>query len=78
MSKKRLKGTIISDKMDKTAVVRVETLKKHPKYRKRVRMFKKYMADNPNNNRKEGEEVIIEESHPLSKRKKWRIVEGEK
>jgi len=74
MPKKQLKGVIISDKMEKTAVVRVEKIKKHPKYKKRYRIFKKYKAHNPENKFKIGDKVIIEESRPLSKEKRWRII----
>jgi small subunit ribosomal protein S17 len=74
MPKKRLKGKIVSDKMQKTVVVRVERIKEHPKYRKRYRVFKKYKAHVEGGNFKVGDEVIIEECRPLSKEKKWRVI----
>ncbi len=74
MSKKQLKGILVSDKMQKTAVVKVERIKEHPKYKKRYRIFKKYKAHNPENEFKIGDKVIIEECRPLSKEKKWKII----
>jgi len=72
--KRRLKGIIVSCKMQKTAVVKVDRLKFHPKYKKYYRVSKKFKADNPNNKYKEGDKVIIEETRPLSKEKRWRII----
>ncbi len=74
MPKKKLIGIITSAKMSKTAVVRVERIKEHPKYKKRYRVHKKYKAHNPKNQYKEGDKVIIEETRPLSKEKRWRII----
>lgn len=74
MSKKQLKGIVVSDKMDKTVVVRVETLKTHPKYRRQYKSHKKYKAHDEENNCKTGDIVIIEETRPLSKDKKWKVV----
>jgi len=71
---KRLKGTIISDKMDKTRVVEVTTLKKHPLYQRRFKVTKRYKAHDPENKHKDGEKVIIEETRPISKDKRWRII----
>jgi len=73
--KKVLQGTIISDKMQDTAVVRVDTVKEHPKYRKRFKFSKKYKAHNEGGKFKLGEKVIIEESKPISKDKRW-VVKG--
>ena len=70
---KRLKGTITSDKMDKTVVVEVTTLKKHPLYQRRFKSTKRYKAHNPENKHKAGEDVIIEEVRPISRDKRWRI-----
>lgn len=75
MPKKRLTGIIVSDKMDKTRVVKVERLKLHPLYRKYYRVFKKYKAHDPENKYKVGDKVVIEETRPLSKEKRWRIIE---
>jgi len=74
MPKHRLEGIIVSDKMTKTAVVKVEELKRHPVYRKVYRFWKKYKADNPGNKYREGDQVVIEECRPLSKEKAWRII----
>ncbi len=72
--KKILEGTIISEKMKKTVVVKTETFKVDPKYRKRFRVFKKYKADTGGNTCKIGDRVLIEESRPISKDKCWRVV----
>ena len=68
-------GTVVSTKMDKTAVVAVERRRPHPLYRKIVRSTKRYKAHDPNNNAVLGDVVRIEETRPLSKEKRWRIVE---
>ncbi len=73
-NKRRLKGIIVSTKMKNTAVVEVEYLKFHPKYKKYYRRHKKFKAHNPDDQFKEGEKVIIEETRPLSKEKRWRII----
>lgn len=74
IKKRRLVGTVISNKMLKTAVVKVEELKFHPKYKKYYRFHKKFKADNPDNKYKEGDKVLIEATRPLSKEKKWKII----
>jgi len=74
MPKKKLKGIIISDKMEKTVVVKVERIKEHPKYKKRYKVFSKYKADTNNIECKEGDNVLIEESRPLSKEKRWIVI----
>jgi len=71
---KKLKGTIVSDKMDKTVVVEVTSLKKHPKYERRFRVSKRYKAHDPENSHKVGERVVIAETRPMSKTKSWKIV----
>ncbi len=73
--KRRLKGTVISDKQDKSVVVRVEALKSHPIYRKKYKTTSKFMAHDENGKFKIGDIVTIEESRPLSKNKRWRVVE---
>jgi len=73
MPKKQLKGTIISDKMQKTVVVRVERLKEHKKYKRRFKVHKNYKA-HISEEYKEGDRVIIEECRPISKDKKWRVI----
>lgn len=70
-----LQGEVVSDKMDKTAVVLVSRFKQHPKYKKRYLVSKKYKAHNENNQYKTGDRVIIRESCPISKDKKWVIIE---
>lgn len=71
------KGTVTSDKMDKTIVMEVHTYKSHPKYKKRYRSTKKYIADDPKNQYKIGDTVTIYETRPLSKRKRWTVVKPE-
>lgn len=68
-------GTVSSDKMDKTITVRVETVKQHPLYKKTIRTSKKYKAHDENNEAKIGDVVKIMETRPLSKDKRWRLVE---
>ncbi|RLA80031.1 MAG: 30S ribosomal protein S17 [Deltaproteobacteria bacterium] len=67
-------GVVISDKMDKTVVVRVERLVQHPKYKKVVRRFAKYKAHDERNECKVGDKVLIIETRPLSKTKRWRVM----
>ena len=71
-------GIITSLKMAKTAVVTVHTYKAHPKYKKRYRVSKKFYAHCDNENLREGETVTIAEARPLSKLKRWRVVEETK
>ncbi len=73
--RRRMVGRVTSNKMDKTAVVAVETIKQHPLYRKTIRTTKKYKAHDPNNQAQIGDVVRIEETRPLSKEKRWIIVE---
>lgn len=73
MVKKRLVGQVISDKMDRTVVVRVERMKIHPKFKIRYKAHKKYKAHDEKNEAKVGDKVIIEEFRPLSKGKRWRV-----
>ena len=68
-------GTVSSDKMEKTITVSVETVKQHPLYKKTIRTSKKYMAHDENNEAKTVDVVKIMETHPLSKNKRWRLVE---
>lgn len=68
-------GKVVSDKMDKTIVVAVETYKKHPLYAKRIKYTKKFKAHDENNQAKIGDIVKIMETRPLSKDKRWRLVE---
>ncbi len=68
-------GKVVSDKMDKTIVVAVETYKKHNLYHKRIKYTKKYKAHDENNTAKIGDTVRIVETRPLSKDKRWRLAE---
>ncbi|GIM46128.1 30S ribosomal protein S17 [Collibacillus ludicampi] len=68
-------GKVVSDKMDKTIVVAVETAKKHPLYGKTIKRTKKFKAHDENNTAKIGDIVKIMETRPLSKDKRWRLVE---
>jgi small subunit ribosomal protein S17 len=68
-------GLVVSDKMDKTVVVAVETRKVHPLYKKAIRVTKKYNAHDENNACKIGDKVKIGETRPLSKEKHWRVTE---
>jgi len=68
-------GKVVSDKMDKTIVVSVETYKTHPLYGKRIKYTKKFKAHDENNQAKVGDVVKIMETRPLSKDKRWRLVE---
>lgn len=73
--KRILKGKIISDKMDKTVVVLVGSLREHPKYKKKYEVSKKYKAHDEKNKCKIGDIVEIIESRPISKEKRW-LVKG--
>lgn len=68
-------GTVVSDKNDKTIVVAVETLVEHPLYKKRVRRTRKFHAHDEKNEARVGDKVRIMETRPLSKLKRWRLVE---
>ncbi len=72
-NRRRLQGTVISDKMDKTVVVRVETVRRHPLYGKVIRTAKKFFAHDESNTVVSGDVVQIVESRPLSKRKRWAV-----
>ncbi len=72
--RKRLEGTVVSDKMDKTVVVAVETLQRHPIYGKVVRRAKKYHAHDESNTCQVGDRVSIIESRPISRTKRWAVV----
>ena len=73
--RKQRTGVVVSDAMDKTVVVQVESRKPHPLYRKVVKQFKKFYAHDEENAAKVGDEVTITECRPLSKTKRWRLVE---
>ncbi len=73
MPKKKLTGIVVSDRMQKTVVVEVKRVVLHPKYKKRYNVSKKYKAHDENNEYKVGDKVVIEESRPYSKDKKWKV-----
>ena len=75
MPKRVLSGTVVSDKTDKTVVVRVERRVKHPLYGKIIRLSKKYHAHDEANAFKAGEQVRIEECKPISKLKTWTVLD---
>jgi small subunit ribosomal protein S17 len=68
-------GTVVSDRMQKTVVVRVERLKQHPRYKKVVRQATKFKAHDEANQCATGDVVRIQETRPLSREKRWRVVE---
>ena len=72
--RRRLQGVVISDKMVKTRVIRVERMKLHPKYKKRYVMSTKFKAHDEQGKYRVGDQVILEETRPISKDKCWRIV----
>lgn len=74
MSSKKLEGVVVSDAMDKTVVVQVERLIKHPKYKKYIRRSKKYKAHDEKNEYRVGDKVIIEETRPISRDKHFKII----
>ncbi|MCK5878658.1 MAG: 30S ribosomal protein S17 [Holophagae bacterium] len=66
-------GSVVSNLMDKSIVVKVESLIKHPLYKKYIKKSKKYMAHDPENDCNIGDKVEIVETRPLSSRKRWRL-----
>ena len=74
MPKKQLTGKVISDKMQKTIVVRVESVKKHTRYKQRYRAHKNYKAHDAKGEYSVGDKVIIEECRPLSGKKRWMAI----
>ena len=76
MGKRKTKvGRVVSDKMDKTIVVSIERLARHPLYKRVVRLTSKFKAHDEANEAKVGDTVLIEESRPLSATKRWRLIE---
>lgn len=74
-NRKSITGTVVSDKMDKTIVVAVETFETHPIYKKRFKKTTKFKAHDENNECGIGDKVKIMETRPLSKDKRWRLVD---
>jgi small subunit ribosomal protein S17 len=73
-TRKRARGIVQSDKMDKSVTVAVTILEKHPLYGKYMRRVTKHMAHDPQNSARRGDLVEIESTRPLSRRKRWRVV----
>lgn len=71
--KRQLLGTVVSDKMEKSVVVLVERTVKHPLYKKFVKRYKRFAAHDEQNSCQVGDKVVIIESRPLSKTKRWRV-----
>ncbi len=69
-----MQGVVVSDKMDKTIVVKVERRVMHPLYKKYIRLSKKYAAHDEDNKIKTGDIVSIRECRPISKRKRWEVI----
>ena len=74
-NRKERVGVVVSDVQDKTIVVNVDRRKQHPLYKKVVRVSKKFTAHDENNEAKKGDTVRIVETRPLSKQKRWRLLE---
>lgn len=74
-NRKVREGRVVSDKMDKTVVVSVESLVRHPIYGRRIRRTKRYKAHDETNQCRVGDKVRIQETRPLSKEKRWRVVQ---
>ena len=73
MERKTREGVVVSDAMQKTRVVKVERVFRHPRYERVVRVSKKLKAHDEGNQSRVGDRVLIEETRPLSKEKRWRI-----
>ncbi len=76
MFKKKLQGIVLSNKAEKTLTVSVKNIKKHSKYKKKYNTFKKYYVHDESNEVQEGDVIIFEMCRPLSKNKKWRVLEN--
>ena len=68
-------GRVASDRAEKTIIVEVESIRRHRLYKKPVRIRRKFMADDPQNTCRIGDVVQIEECRPMSRRKRWRLIE---
>jgi len=71
---RKLRGVVVSDKMQKTVVVAITSLKLHSKYQKYFKVTKKFKAHDENNEYHTGDKVLIQETRPLSKEKRWRVI----
>lgn len=74
MAKKKLQGIVVSDKMNKTVVVEVESVIEHPKYKRRYKSHKRYKAHDEKQEYHTGDAVLIEETKPMSKDKNWIVL----
>ncbi|MFA5701094.1 MAG: 30S ribosomal protein S17 [Desulfuromonas sp.] len=74
-NKKKVVGVVTSDKMDKTVVVKTEDLVKHPVYKKYLKRSRKYKAHDENNSCTVGDKVLITETRPMSRDKRWRVTQ---
>lgn len=72
--KKRFSGVVVSDKMNKTVIVRVDRVRVHPKYKKRYTASKRYKVHDEKGQHKEGDKVVFIECRPLSRDKRWRVI----
>lgn len=72
--KKRLEGTVVSDRMEKSRVAEVVRLRRHPLYQKEMKIRKRYKFHDPGNESRTGDLVAIEECRPLSREKRWRLI----
>ncbi len=72
--KQQLRGVVVSDKMDKTVVVKIDIRKRHPKYKKTYTISKKFKAHDAANEYKIGDVVVIESTRPISKDKKFKVI----
>ena len=72
--RKEREGVVVSDAMDKTITVLIERRMRHPQYGKEIKRFKKFYAHDEKNEAKKGDRVLIAETRPLSKLKRWRLV----
>lgn len=72
--KRKLQGVVVSDKMQKTRVVAITRLKKHPRYKKYYKITSRFKAHDEKNEYRVGDKVIIEETRPLSREKRWKII----
>ncbi len=72
--KREMVGRVVSDKMQKTVVVSIQTLHRHRLYQRTVRRTKKYMAHNEGDEARQGDLVRVQESRPISRHKRWRVL----
>lgn len=75
VNKRKFEGQVVSTAMTKTVIVRVDTMKLHPKYNKSYKVSKKYAVHDEKGEAKVGNTVVFEETRPISKTKKWRLVQ---